>query len=340
MLLDMGAALENDRIAARLDEVAALLEDQGANLFRVAAWRNAARTVRELERPVSAVLSSEGIDGLDRLPGIGPQLSRAIETLVSTGRLPMLDRLRGEADPTRLLASVPGIGTSLADRLHHDLGIATLEDLEAAASDGRLEGFIGVGAKRLAGIRDSLSTRLGRVRRSERSRGEPEPPVAELLEVDREYREGAEAGRLPRIAPRRFNPGREAWLPILHTRRGRRHYTALFSNTARAHELGKTRDWVVLYGDGERGERQWTVVTETQGPMRGRRVVRGREAESLRADKKKEAVSAASCRSGDHWPPRSPIDREPVCENTSASPRPAHDTAASTGAPDSAFRIP
>jgi putative hydrolase len=99
--------------------------------------------------------------------------------------------------------------------------------------------------------------------------------------VDREYRSRAGAGELPMIAPRRFNPRREAWLPILHTERGPRHYTALFSNTARAHALGRTRDWVVIYADGALGERQWTVVTALSGVLRGQRVVRGRERECL-----------------------------------------------------------
>jgi len=82
------------------------------------------------------------------------------------------------------------------------------------------------------------------------------------------------------IAPRRFNPSGDAWLPILHTRRGRRRYTVLFSNTARAHQAGKTHDWVVLYADHGRGDSRHTVVTATFGPMRGRRVVAGREDES------------------------------------------------------------
>ena len=62
---------------------------------------------------------------------------------------------------------------------------------------------------------------------------------------------------------------------------GDRHYTALFSNTARAHDLGKTHEWVVIYVDGGRGERQYTVVTASRGPMKGKRVVRGREVECL-----------------------------------------------------------
>jgi hypothetical protein len=104
-------------------------------------------------------------------------------------------------------------------------------------------------------------------------------PLAELLDVDREYREKAARGVLIRIAPHRFNPEHRPWLPVLRTRRDGRQYTALFSNTARAHALGKTDDWVVLYGDDGLAEREATVVTETAGPLAGRRVVRGREAE-------------------------------------------------------------
>jgi len=103
-----------------------------------------------------------------------------------------------------------------------------------------------------------------------------------LLEVDREYRDRAERGALPTIAPRRFNPSGEPWLPVLHTERADWHFTALFSNTARAHELGRTRDWVVIYFSQDSGpEGQRTVVTESRGPLAGRRVVRGREAECL-----------------------------------------------------------
>jgi DNA polymerase (family X) len=67
---------------------------------------------------------------------------------------------------------------------------------------------------------------------------------------------------------------------VLHTERGGWHFTALYSNTARAHELGRVRDWVVLYAEDEHhDERQYTVVTAAGGPLAGRRVVRGREAE-------------------------------------------------------------
>ncbi len=106
------------------------------------------------------------------------------------------------------------------------------------------------------------------------------PSVQVLLAIDREYRDKTKAGELPRIAPRRMNPDGNAWLPVLHTRYGPWHFTALFSNTERAHEMHRTYDWVVIYfsdDDGEDG--QVTVVTERRGSLTGQRVVRGREPE-------------------------------------------------------------
>lgn len=270
--------LPNEQIARRLEEVAGILNEQGVNAYRVTAWRRAATTVRRLNRPVAEIFEREGIEGLRKIPGVGDRIAIALRSLVQTGKLPMLDRLRGELDPIAILTSVPGIGRVQAERLHHDLAIDTLEDLEAAAHDGRLATTEGFGEKRIAGIIDSLASRLGRIRQVVPG-GANEVNAAELLDVDREYRQGVAAGTLPKIAPRRFNPKGEAWLPVLHTERGERHYAAMFSNTARAHDLGKTADWVVIYCEGGLGECQSTVVTAWQGPLSGRRVIRGRERE-------------------------------------------------------------
>jgi putative hydrolase len=268
----------NDQIARRLDELASLLETQGANPFRVNAYRRGAMAIAGLPEPAADLYAREGIEGLEQIPSIGHRLAMAIRSLVETGRLPILEHLRGEIDPVQLLQSVPGIGAIQAERLHHDLGIDTLEELEAAAHDGRLTSVGGLGAKRVSGIIDSLASRLGRVRQATVSPGEP-VSVEELLDVDREYREGVRAGTLPAIAPRRFNPEKKAWLSILHTQRGDRHYTAFFSNTARSHRLGTTHDWVILYLEGESGSHQYTVITGRHGPLQGHRIVRGREAE-------------------------------------------------------------
>jgi hypothetical protein len=106
------------------------------------------------------------------------------------------------------------------------------------------------------------------------------PDVRLLLELDREYREKAAAGVLPKIAPRRFNPEHEASLPVMHARFGPWRFTALYSNTELAHDLHRTRDWVVIrFDDEEHDDGYATVVTERRGALTGRRVIRGREPE-------------------------------------------------------------
>ena len=271
----------NRAIAARLEEVAALLANQNANPYRINAYKAAARTIRNWPEPIGNLVRRQGASRLMRLPGVGERLARSIGQLAVTGRLPMLERLRGESDPAELFVCVPGVGARTAQRAHETLGLHTLEDLEIAAHDGRLA-RLGVGPKRLAGIQDALAARLGRARWSTAPEAVAAPGVAEILDVDRQYREEAAKGALPTIAPRRFNPEHKTWLPVLHTRRGSRDYTALYSNTARAHQLGRTRDWVVLYFDGRAGsEGQCTVITAERGRMRGDRIVRGRESECL-----------------------------------------------------------
>lgn len=270
----------NAEVARQLREAADLIDEQGGNPFRAGAYRRAADTIEGLPADLRDLLEREGEEGLLALPHVGKGIAAAIGQMLRTGRWGELSRLRAGADPVRLFQRIPGVGPCLARRIHERLHVETLEALEAAAHDGSLEQEVeGVGPRRAAAIRAALAAMLGRGRALGRGRG-GEPGVEVLLDVDREYREAAEAGRLPTIAPRRFNPERRAWLPVLHTRRGPWRVTALYSNTARAHQLGRTRDWVVLFftEDGRR-EGQRTVVTETRGPLAGRRVVRGREAE-------------------------------------------------------------
>ncbi len=272
----------NHQAAAIFRECADILHLQHANPFRVNAYRRAADTLETSGFDVADILEADGIDGLTRLPGIGKGLAAAIDEIARSNRLTQLDRLRGEASPETLFQSVPGIGPKLAHEIHDRLHVDTLEALEVAAHDGSLAAVPGIGRRRAAAIRAGLDAQLRRGR-SPRRRDAALPAVDILLAIDEEYRHKAVAGQLPRIAPRRFNPEGKAWLPILHADREGRHFTALFSNTARAHRLGRTRDWVVVYYyDDDHREGQCTVVTETQGPMAGERVVRGREQECRR----------------------------------------------------------
>jgi predicted flap endonuclease-1-like 5' DNA nuclease len=276
-------AMDNAAIAETLARVADLLEAQEASPFRVAAYRKAADAILDHGEPLADVLRREGLDGLEAIPTIGPTIAAQIAELVRRGGLTLLDRLEGELSPERLLATLPGIGPVLAHRLHEQLHVNTLEDLEVAACDGRLETLPGFGRRRARAIRQQLATILSRSRRGgARRAARRRPDLTTLLATDAEYRERAERDELRRIAPRRFNPEGKAWLPVLHADRDGWHATALFSNTARAHELGRTHDWVVIFYERDGDAGQCTVVTETRGPLTGRRVVRGREAECLR----------------------------------------------------------
>jgi DNA polymerase/3'-5' exonuclease PolX len=199
--------MSNEEIARRLSEIADRLEAEHDNPYRIQSYRSAADTLRRLDRPAGAIVSEEGPKALQRLPGIGQGLARTIDQLVRTGELALLDELRNRDSPEGLLASVPGVGPKLARRIHEQLGVRTLEDLEAAAEDGRLAAVPGLGPRRLRGVRDSLAGRFARRRpRSPRPPVGEAVPVSELLAVDETYRRRAAEGTLPRIAPRRFNP--------------------------------------------------------------------------------------------------------------------------------------
>jgi hypothetical protein len=272
----------NSDTADLLNEIAAVLEAQHANPHRVRAYRSAASAIDALDEPLADLIDRGDGKALQEIPGVGERLSRLIEQYVTTGQCPILGRLEGHLAPEELFTTVPGIGEELAKRIADTLHLHTLQDLEAAAHDGRLAEVEGLGPRRIASMKASLDSMLnqparrGRISRPAGERAQPS--VDALLDVDREYREKADAGALRRIAPKRFNPEGDAWLPILHTERGDWHFTVLFSNTARAHELDKTDDWVVIFFDRDGEENQVTVVTETKGDLKGKRVVRGHEA--------------------------------------------------------------
>jgi predicted flap endonuclease-1-like 5' DNA nuclease len=276
-----GTLAFNRLAAERLQEASMLLEYQDDNPFRIAAYRRAAESVAGLDTDVRALLEKGGIKALRAIPGVGPTIAGSLAELARTGRWTYLERLRGSGEPLDIFCAIPGVGPTLAKRLHEQLHVETLEQLEAALYDMDGKSVSGIGPRRLAILRAGLGQMLARLR-PVRTRPTDEPPVDIMLDVDREYRTKARINELRKIAPKRFNPKGEAWLPILHTRRGTWHFTALFSNTARAHELGKAQDWVVLYFHSDSGgEAQRTVVTETRGVLDGRRVVRGRERECL-----------------------------------------------------------
>ena len=280
----------NGDIARLLGRIADLLEARGADPHRIRAYRLARRNILDSGESLQSLYSESGEEGLRKIPGIGEGLSAVIAEYLTSGRSALRDDLAAKVDPVHLFGQLPGISEKLARRITEELDVHSLEELELAAHDGRLKKIRGFGPQRVQAVKEVLAGRLSRSARREQerigggraNREDNEPSVSVLLEIDREYRGKSEAGELRTIAPRRFNPKGEAWLPVMESERQGWSFTVLYSNTGRAHELEKTRDWVVIYyrRDGEEG--QCTVITAGQGRLQGKRVVRGREPECRR----------------------------------------------------------
>lgn len=184
---------ENRRIAERLREAADLLQARGATHYAVSAYRNAAEAVASHPRDVRRIHEAEGLKGLDAIPRIGLGIASAIAEMLATEHWARLEDLRGAADPEVVLRRVPGVGPALARRIRDTLHVETLEGLDAAAHDGRLERLRGVGRRRAAALRASLDDMLGHSRR-------PTPRAREIaqlqlaLALDRGPRDEASAG--------------------------------------------------------------------------------------------------------------------------------------------------
>jgi DNA polymerase (family 10) len=144
------AGVNAAEIAQVLDRIGRLLAFKGENPFKARAYRNAADTLRALDEDLAAVIA-EG--RLRKLPGIGEAIALKIEQLAATGTTPLWERLKREIPPGVVdLVAVPGLGPRRARAVWETLGIATLEELEEAAADGRLAEVPGLGAKTAAAI--------------------------------------------------------------------------------------------------------------------------------------------------------------------------------------------
>jgi DNA polymerase (family 10) len=156
MLPGATMSIQNAEIADRFEQIADLLELEGANPFRVRAYRNAARFIRGHGRSL-AELVHEGAD-LAALPGIGADLAGKISKLVRTGRLPLLEQLsRRVPAPLLEMTRIQGLGPKRARALYRALRIRSLEDLARAARSGRIRELPGFGVRTEALIAERAS---------------------------------------------------------------------------------------------------------------------------------------------------------------------------------------
>ncbi len=163
------------------------------------------------------------------------------------------------------LKGIPGVGERLAGLIEEYVKSGEVELLESLRKEVTPE--------------DLDKVKAAKKEHPPAPPGGPRIPVTLILDIDTEYRDKAGARKLKLIAPKLLNPEKKAWLPILAASRKGWKFTVMFSNTGTAHQLGKTNDWVVVYYESGKGENQCTVVTEGRGPLKGKRVIRGRETE-------------------------------------------------------------
>jgi putative hydrolase len=167
-----GFQAQNAQIADKLYQAADILSAQGADPFRIAAYRGAADSVSACNDDLETIAAKGGRQALEAISGVGVAIAGAIAEMLATGRWAFLDHLNGTAEPEMLFQAVPGVGPALARRLCKALHIDTLEGLEAAAYDGRLEQVPGFGHRRAAMVRATLGNMLARVRRAPPIRSE------------------------------------------------------------------------------------------------------------------------------------------------------------------------
>src|SRR5947209_4467891 len=142
-------------VVARLREIAALLELHGGNKFKVRAFARGASALEATREPLSALVEEKR---LRDIPGIGAALAHQIEELFRSGTSELLESLRsGLPSGVLELSQIGGIGLHALRSLHEELGIATIDDLRKAASEGRLREARGFGEKKEKKILDGIA---------------------------------------------------------------------------------------------------------------------------------------------------------------------------------------
>src|SRR5262249_50055513 len=159
--------MKNAEVAAAFDLIGDILEFQGANPFRVRAYRTASRVIHDLSEPVAGIVADSNRKLTD-ISSVGVDLAEKITVLVSTGTLPMLEELKTQVPQSVLaLLRIPGVGPKKAATLHKELGIKTLEELKAACEEQRVRTLKGFGEKTeaaiVAGLKFAASPEVARM---------------------------------------------------------------------------------------------------------------------------------------------------------------------------------
>ncbi len=148
--------MKNSDVARHFEEIGDLLEIQGANSFRVRAYRNGSRTIEDLAEPIASI-AAEGEKALVELPGIGKDIAAKIVVLLETGTTPQLEQLREEVPPGVVqMLRIQGLGPKKVKALFKELEVTSLEELKAAAESGAVAELKGFGKKTAQTILDGI----------------------------------------------------------------------------------------------------------------------------------------------------------------------------------------
>jgi DNA polymerase (family 10) len=150
-------SISNPEVVRALERIAGLLEIRGDNAFKVRAYRTAAQQVENLAEPLGDIAER---GELTDLPGFGEAIATKVDELVRSGRLAYLEALEAEVPPSLLeVRALHGVGPRTAAMLWHELGVTTVDALDAAAQTGRLEGLPRLGPKSIENLLGALETR-------------------------------------------------------------------------------------------------------------------------------------------------------------------------------------
>ena len=151
-------APDNREIARVLDDISRLLEVKQESPFKIRAYHNAARAIAALSDELRDMVARGG--DLRDIPGVGEAIASKVTELIATGRLEYLDRLkRSMPEGVPELMELPGIGPRTAARLAGEMGITSVEALEAALRAGAVKGRAGIGEKTAQSLLKEIETR-------------------------------------------------------------------------------------------------------------------------------------------------------------------------------------
>jgi DNA polymerase (family 10) len=153
--------MNNESIARRFYQLAALMEIRGDDPFRLRSYRNAAEAIETWPTPLQEIVEKEGIAGLQTIPGVGKAIAGKIVELFGHGTFDAWEKLTAETPATVLdLLEIPGIGPKTAAALHQKFKISSLADFKKFVAAGGLEMVDGIGPKTAQKIEDSLNNDL------------------------------------------------------------------------------------------------------------------------------------------------------------------------------------